>query len=107
MPAHTIIAPRQTAASVAEHYGLNAKSFRRWIRRNRNVSLIGGIDSPAIQGTIERYRLMASLSDLAVRGAFYAAQIEGLLSAKHEIMSDAPSWVWHVDNEYRGRGLAR
>lgn len=82
--------PKLTASVVADHYGLDARAFRRWMRRNANVRLLGALDSPAMNHTVERFKLCAPLSDAQVRTAYVAD----------------PSNV-ALDNEFRGRGLMR
>lgn len=85
----TVIVEKHTARAVADHYGLDARAFRRWMRRNQNVRLLGTLDSPAMQGVVDRFKLCGSLSN-------------GQVMACHAMEPDNV----HYDNEYRGRGLA-
>lgn len=90
MPEHVITVQKLTATAVAEHYNLDARKLRRWMRRNANVSLLGTIESPAIKQQVERFLTAGVLTDTELREQYLAD----------------PSNT-HLENEYRGRGLAK
>jgi hypothetical protein len=119
----TLIVPKQTARAVAEHYGIDPRAFRRWMRRNQNVRLLGTLDSPAMQSTVERFRLCGSLTNSQLIIA-HEARSKTCPSCGGNAPWHDEAWVcgacgdeWtpdhfrtetiHIDNEYRGRGLAR
>lgn len=99
-----ITVPVLTASAVADHYGLDARALRRWIRRNQNVRLLGTLDSPAINQLVDRFKLCGPWDNRELQAAYALNAQRGVL--------DTPSGQWaphvfHIVNEYRGRGLAK
>lgn len=50
-----IVVPKNTAAAVARHYGLDVRKLRTWLRETPNASLLGTMESPAMRATVERF----------------------------------------------------